>query len=179
MPSFSVIGLAGRARSGKDTAANFIIAARGGYRYGFADPIRAMLKPLGVDMNDPYWNARKEETIPALGASPRRLMQTLGTEWGRDLIHPDLWVTLARQRFLNQGPGMVITDVRFENEAAWIRRCGGLVVHLYRRDAATVEEHSSEESLDVHATDVQLLNNGTLEDLQYAVRELLNVYHET
>ena len=111
-----VIGLHGRARSGKDTVANFILAQRGGYIYSFADPIRAMLVPLGIDMRDPYWQERKEEVIPAIGASPRRMMQTLGTEWGRELINPELWLILAKQLLLNCGPGMVIADVRFAVE---------------------------------------------------------------
>jgi hypothetical protein len=171
-----IIGIAGRARSGKDTVANFIIAAIGGYRYSFADPIRAMLAPLGVDMNDPFWQERKEEPIPALGVSPRRMMQTLGTEWGRQLIHPDLWIIMAHQRLLSSGPGMVVPDVRFENEAAWVRKHGGRIIHVIRPDAKVVEAHASEDGIEMLDSDVQLLNSGTLEELQLSVRELLRVY---
>ncbi len=176
MPQAPLIGIAGRARSGKDTVANFIIAAIGGYRYSFADPIRAMLAPLGVDMNDPYWQARKEELIPALGVSPRRMMQTLGTEWGRQIINPDLWLIMAHQRLLGNGPGMVISDVRFENEAAWIRKHGGRIIHVIRPEAKAVEAHASEDGIEMLDTDVRLFNSGTLEELQLSVRELLRVY---
>jgi len=176
MPQPPLIGIAGRARSGKDTVANFIIAAIGGYRYSFADPIRAMLVPLGVDMNDPYWQARKEDVIPALGVSPRRMMQTLGTEWGRQLINPDLWIIMAHQRLLQNGPGMVIPDVRFENEAAWIRKHGGWIIHVIRPEAKAVEAHASEDGIEILDADAQLFNSGTLEELQLSVRELLRVY---
>lgn len=176
MPQAPLIGIAGRARSGKDTVANFIVAAIGGYRYSFADPIRAMLAPLGVDLSDPYWQARKEEPIPALGVSPRRMMQTLGTDWGRQLISPDLWLTMAHQRLLQNGPGMVISDVRFENEAAWIRRHGGRIIHVVRPDAKAVEAHASEDGIEMLDSDAQLFNSGTLEELQLSVRELLRVY---
>jgi len=176
MPQAPLIGIAGRARSGKDTVANFIIAAIGGYRYSFADPIRAMLAPLGVDMNDPYWQARKEDVIPALGVSPRRMMQTLGTEWGRNLINPDLWLVMAHQRLLRNGPGMVISDVRFENEAAWIRKHGGRIIHVIRPEAKAVEAHASEDGIEMQDTDARLFNSGTLEELQLSVRELLHVY---
>lgn len=176
MPQPPLIGIAGRARSGKDTVANFIIAAIGGYRYSFADPIRAMLSPLGVDMNDPYWQARKEDIIPALGVSPRRMMQTLGTEWGRNLINPDLWIIMAHQRLLQNGPGMVIPDVRFENEAAWIRKHGGRIIHVIRPEAKAVEAHASEDGIEMLDADAQLFNSGTLEELQLSVRELLRVY---
>lgn len=171
-----IIGLAGPARSGKDTVANFIIAAIGGYRYGLADPIRAMLVPLGVDLNDVYWQEHKEKTIPALGVSPRRMLQTLGTEWGRNLINPDLWLVLAHQRLLRNGPGMVVPDIRFENEAAWVRRHGGKIVHIVRRNLPTIEAHTSEDGIEVLSNDAQLFNNGTLEDLQHDVRELFRVY---
>ena len=176
MPQPPLIGIAGRARSGKDTVANFIIAAIGGYRYSFADPIRAMLVPLGVDMNDPYWQARKEDVIPALGVSPRRMMQTLGTEWGRQLINPDLWIIMAHQRLLQNGPGMVIPDVRFENEAAWIRKHGGWIIHVIRPEAKAVEAHASEDGIEILDADAQLFNSGTLEELQLSVRKLLRVY---
>ena len=176
MPQAPLIGITGRARSGKDTVANFIVAAVGGYQYSFADPIRAMLAPLGVDMSDPYWQARKEEPIPALGVSPRRMMQTLGTEWGRQLINPDLWLIMAHQRLLQSGPGMVISDVRFDNEAAWIRKHGGRIIHVVRPDTKAVEAHASEDGIEVQDTDARLFNSGTLEELQLSVRELLRVY---
>ena len=176
MPQPPLIGIAGRARSGKDTVANFIIAAIGGYRYSFADPIRAMLVPLGVDMSDPYWQTRKEDVIPALGVSPRRMMQTLGTEWGRNLINPDLWIIMAHQRLLQNGPGMVIPDVRFENEAAWVRKHGGWIIHVIRPEAKAVEAHASEDGIEIQDTDAQIFNSGTLEELQLSVRKLLRVY---
>lgn len=176
MPQAPLIGITGRARSGKDTVANFIVAAIGGYRYGFADPVRAMLVPLGVDMSDPYWQARKEEPIPALGVSPRRMMQTLGTEWGRQLINPNLWLIMAHQRLLQNGPGMIISDVRFDNEAAWIRKHGGRIIHVIRPDTKAVEAHASEDGIEMQDTDARLFNNGTLEELQLSVRELLRVY---
>ena len=176
MPQAPLIGIAGRARSGKDAVASFIVAAIGGYRYGFADPIRAMLTPLGVDMSDPYWQARKEEPIPALGVSPRRMMQTLGTEWGRQLINPDLWLIMAHQRLLQNGPGMVISDVRFDNEAAWIRKHGGRIIHVIRPETKAVEAHASEDGIEMQDTDARLFNSGTLEELQLSVRELLRVY---
>lgn len=176
MPQAPLIGIAGRARSGKDTVANFIVAAIGGYRYSFADPIRAMLVPLGVDMSDPYWQARKEEPIPALGVSPRRMMQTLGTEWGRQLINPDMWLIMAHQRLLQNGPGMVISDVRFDNEAAWIRKHGGRIIHVIRPDTKAVEAHASEDGIEIQDTDARLFNSGTLEELQLSARELLRVY---
>lgn len=170
----TIIGIAGKARSGKDTVANFVVAHLGGYVYSFADPIRRMIAQLGVDMSDPYWQEHKEDIIPALGVSPRHMMQTLGTEWGRELINKDLWVAMARQRLLHSGAGMVIPDVRFDSEAEWIRRAGGIVIHVRRCNVAAVKEHSSESGVTILPEDFVLPNNGSLEDLQFAVRSLLH-----
>lgn len=172
----AIIGLCGKARVGKDEVGNFILAHQGGYRYSFADPLRAMLVPLGIDMSDPYWQARKEDPIPALGVSPRRMMQTLGTEWGRELVNPDFWLLMAKQRLLNNGPGMVVTDVRFPNEADWVRK-HGLLIHVLRPDAKEIEAHTSESGVEINRdTDLQLFNTGTLDELQIAVRNMLSVY---
>lgn len=170
-----VIGITGRARSGKDTVASFLLAAIGGYQYAFADPIRAMLQPLGIDMRDPYWQKHKEDVIPALGVSPRHLMQTLGTEWGRELIHPEIWLLLAKQRLLRMGPGMIISDVRFDNEAEWIRSIGGRIIHVRRKTATPVNQHVSENGVTLDPTDLVINNDGDLEDLQAQVRDLFHV----
>lgn len=170
-----VIGVAGLARTGKDTLVNFIRAARGhGYRYGFADPIKRMLIALNIDCTDPFWIDNKESEIPALGVSLRRLMQTLGTEWGRELINPDLWVILAKQVLADNGPGMLISDVRFENEARWIRSVGGRIIHIRRGIAPLIESHVSEAGIAAEPTDIMIHNNGTLQQLQEAVQELFH-----
>ncbi len=175
MPQIPVIGLAGKARTGKDTIARFIIASRGGYQYSFADPMRAMLHAgFGIDLNDPYWLARKEDVIPALGKSPRQLMQTLGTEWGRDCVGNETWITLAKAKLLSQGSGMVIADCRFENEAAWIRSIGGRIIHV-KRDAEAINPHSSEVGIAHDNGDGVILNNGDVADLQRAVKDLLHI----
>jgi hypothetical protein len=168
-----LIGIAGRARTGKNTLATFIQAQYGGYQYAFAAPIRAMLKSgLGVDMDTPYWSERKEQIIPAIGKSPRQLMQTLGTEWGRQLINPDLWLILASGQLASRGPGMIVTDMRFENEASWVRRNKGVVLHLERNAAPTVNSHSSETPINRQPEDIVVYNDLDLESLQLAVSKL-------
>lgn len=171
-----LIAVAGKARSGKDTAGNFIIAAGGGtYKYGLADPIRRMLHAgLGIDVNDPYWASRKEDIIPAIGKSPRQLMQTLGTEWGRDLVTHDLWLTMAKNTLLQRGPGMVICDARFDNEAQWVRDVGGLVLHLNRSGAVKVAAHSSEGGISFQPGDIMVDNNGTLDALQTQIESIFH-----
>ena len=73
-------------------------------------------------------------------------MQTLGTEWGRELVHPHLWILLANERLKvlrGAGIGMLISDVRFQNEADWIRSEGGIVLEIRRPELEKVQEHKS------------------------------------
>jgi hypothetical protein len=175
MPRIPIIGIAGPARSGKDTTASLIAGLVGGYHYSFADPIRAMLKAgLRIDMSQPYWQEHKESPIAAFGGkSPRQMMQWLGTEWGRNLIDQDIWITLAKQTLLNSGAGMIVADVRFENEAQMIREMNGLLIHLRRAAAPPVHGHASEMGVAITEDDVVIHNDGTLEDLQARLRSVL------
>ena len=121
------------------------------------------------------------------GATPRRAMQTLGTEWGRNMIGPDVWVRLTMHRvdeLLASGVNVIIDDVRFDNEAEAIRERDGQLITLSRgptpatagrlrtlrqRLRARVNgTHASEIGLTVRT--VKVHNDGTIAD---AVDEVL------
>jgi hypothetical protein len=93
----------------------------------------------------------KESPMQALaGATPRRAMQTLGTEWGRGCIAPDLWVRLfllRAERHRAAGAPVVCDDMRFANEAEAIRGAGGLLVRVDRPGVAPAAGHASEGGL--------------------------------
>lgn len=166
-----IIGLCGKARSGKDTAANMLqtIKPTAG-KVAFADPIRAAAKAM-FDFTDEHLHGKlKEVVIPRYGKSPRQIMQTLGTEWGRDTIHEDLWLLIAEEKidaFVGAGRWAIVTDVRFENEADFIRKKGGQIWHIRRGDAPAVSKHPSEAGVTFRADlgDIVINNNGTLDDL--------------
>jgi hypothetical protein len=171
-----IIGLAGKARSGKNTVADYLTTTYGFEQVALAGPIKAMLwAGLGLPECEFQATEQKEEIIPWYGVSYRRLAQTLGTEWGR-AQNPDLWLIIARREIeglRDQGcPGVAITDVRFDNEAEMIRRIGGQVWHI-RRDAASkalpeaTQAHASEQGVRLAGEDAILLNDA---DLQYLYR---------
>mgnify|MGYP001586797624 CR=1 FL=1 len=170
----TLIGIAGKAGSGKDTVAGYLCNAYGFVRYGLADPIKQMLEVLGVTPE--CWQPEhKEQPIGPFGKSPRRMAQTLGTEWGRHLIHPDIWLLMA-DRFIDSAQhSVVISDVRFENEAAWIRARGGQVWHLQRPSATAVEAHTSEVGVSFRAGDGVLINDGSLSSLFQRIEQLVRV----
>jgi len=148
-----IIGLHGRAVNtrgkrvggklvGKSVVADFLIEHHGFVRNKMAGPLkntsRAMLREAGYDdamieriiegdLKD-HW------IIPELGCTGRVLQVRMGTEFGRDMIHPDLWVNLWRSRtkVISLGSSIVADDIRFENEARTIRALGGVVVVVQR-----------------------------------------------
>ncbi|MEM0936764.1 MAG: hypothetical protein AAGJ91_12780, partial [Pseudomonadota bacterium] len=96
--------------------------------------------------------------------------QTLGDEWGRQCIHPDLWVEIARpaaESYLAEGVPVVFDDVRYANEAAMIRELGGEIWRMEGRAARGVRPHASEE-IDF-AADVTIDNSGDVDALVAAV----------
>jgi hypothetical protein len=172
-----LIGIAGKAGSGKDTAGSHLVERHGFEQYAFANPIRAMLAALGAfPASDLIDRDTKEVVIGWLGKSPRQMAQTLGTEWGRELVHPQLWVLMAQRRWeaaQAAGEDLVITDVRFENEVLWVKAQGGQVIALERSGAAAVSAHASEQ-FDISAVaDVVISNNGTIDELKSGVDNAL------
>lgn len=124
-----------------------------------------MLIPLGIDMTDPFWTENKEKEIPLFGKSLRHMMQTLGTEWGRQLVHPNIWVRLAEAVLFERGERMIISDVRFDNEAEFVRSKGGVVLHVTRTNAPEVEAHASEAGIRQSPLDMYIANDGTIDEL--------------
>lgn len=166
-----LIGIMGLARVGKDTATAHLCDTYGMESYAFADPIKSMLTGVFGDL---FRDGDREAPIDWLGKSPRQLMQTLGTEWGREIVHPDLWVLVADQMWkkyqeIGWGAGVVLSDVRFRNEAEWILAQGGLLISLSRDGVAAVATHVSEQNIPFDLANVSLENNGTVEELAAAV----------
>lgn len=123
-----LIGIAGQARAGKDTLCSYMLDNLDGVwlRSSFADPIKEMLRAIGVDCSDD----KKAVVSDDYGVTPRHMMQTLGTEWGRQTIDNDIWVKAFAR--LNAGKCVIVPDVRFENEAALVRE-HGVLIHLVGR----------------------------------------------
>lgn len=171
----TVLGLTGAAGSGKNTVAD-ILMRHGFVNFGFADPVyRAVGAVLGVSTESLRDRDAKEKPIDWLGKSPRDLLQTLGTEWGRNMVRDDIWIQIAMrqaQETLQNRRGVVLTDVRFQNEAEAIRAAGGTIWRVVRSVeclAAGAAKHSSEAGLPAELVDHVIENNGTKADLDAAV----------
>lgn len=128
-----IIGLAGYRGSGKTTAARVLAEKYNACELTFKE---TMLRGLCVIFGVPSisFEDRGAKEYPQTwlhGRSPRYVMQTFGTDWGRDMIHPDIWVDAVRREVDACDAGLiVISDVRFPNEARMIRELGGTVIEL-------------------------------------------------
>jgi hypothetical protein len=174
-----LVGLCGPAGSGKDTVRAILENKHDFTGLAFADPIRGMVRELLVanGCSADYMERRdlKETAIPGLGVSYRHLAQTLGTEWARVHFGADFWVrTLATRVAGLRGQGrrlFVVSDVRFANEAGWIRSQGGEVWMVERPGLAPVRAHASE-CINFRIDQV-LRNSGTLADLERTTLDAL------
>lgn len=177
----SVIGVAGFAQSGKDTTGQFLIDAHGFTRVSFADAVRETLYALNPLISLSTSNlcassARLQVLVDGLGweaaknsyTEIRELLQRMGTEVGRELIHPEVWVQIAKrkaEKILADGGRVVFTDVRFENEAAVIHQMGGQIVRVHRNGVSSVNNHKSDQPLPDEYVDIELDNSGTIQTL--------------
>jgi hypothetical protein len=128
---------------------------------------------------DPSIN--KDAPVAPYDKSLRVMLQTLGTEWGRHCIDPDIWVIKAAEFIARNADvcnRIVFSDVRFNNEAQFIKDAGGLIVHVVRDDKPTIdnENHVSEAGILAEYIDVTVHNNGTLNDLVTTVEGVFNNY---
>jgi hypothetical protein len=184
-----LIGLSGAAGAGKDAVALALTERHNFKRFALAtkmkecalaiDPIVDFdMTTVALDTGVRVRPIRLSELIEKMGPEKakkhpevRRLYQRIGTEMGRETISKDLWVKLVFELMADQrGRDVVISDVRFLNEADAIRRRGGFLWRVIRPGAGLEGEaakHVSETELQDEdgLYDEIIHNDGTLEDL--------------
>jgi hypothetical protein len=128
--------------------------------------------------------------------TPRLLLQLLGTDCGRKIIHPNIWCislmaeyksiehpqlagTYAEKSRIVTYPNWLVTDVRFPNEVKAIQDKKGVVIRVERpsiiKDNFTASTHESEIALDGYTGfNYTVINDGTLEELMYKLKTILN-----
>lgn len=163
-----------RPQCGKTTVAQYLKDVYAFKHESFAGPLKNMLETLLHEVGilppqawDYLRGNAKEAPIRQLGGlTGRRLMQTLGTEWGR-YLDENFWTGVMDAK-LDQHPAgrrIVIDDMRFPNEYALLKQKGALMVKVYRGQAAGDRRnacHVSEGSLDHHDFDYEVGNDGDI-----------------
>jgi hypothetical protein len=168
-----------REQCGKSEVAKALRDLHGFAVVPFARPLKqvviAFLVELGYTRSEAqaFVYYRKSDIIPEIGVDARHLLRTMGTEWGCDCVHPDVWVQLWKGNPMVriEASRVVADDTRKVNELAAVRERGGQVWCIRRPgwDTDYVPEHSSEGELDDADFDRVIVNDGTLLDLQEQV----------
>jgi hypothetical protein len=140
-----IIGIAGFQGSGKDTIADYLQNIYGFKRDSFASTLKdAVSSVFGWDREllegrtkesrawreqvDAWWSERLN--MPDL--TPRYVLQVWGTEVARKSFHDDTWIASLENKLRKTNNDIVISDVRFPNEIAAIKRAGGVVIRVTR-----------------------------------------------
>jgi hypothetical protein len=172
-----IIGLSGYARSGKDEVAKILVQEYGYERVAFADAIRHLLYELNpVIVNDDLSRSSTvkdlvdEEGWDIAKSDPevRLLLQNLGVG-ARKIIDEEVWIKTALN-YVASGSKIVVTDVRFSNEAEALKKLDAQLWRISRSGVNAINKHVSETAMDDYKFDQILKNEGTLEDLQVMVR---------
>jgi len=193
----NLIGISGKISSGKDLAGKILNDLSGNIfeNKKFADKLKDIVclligctreqledrefkeKELGEEwrqyFNDDYDLVYEKESTFSSLLTPRKLLQLLGTECGRQIIHPNIWVNAL---FADYTPltYWLVTDVRFHNECQAIKNRGGIVIKI-NRDFDVVDNHSSETALDnYNGFDFVVDNNGSIDDLTNNLIKIIN-----
>ena len=183
-----IIGLSGYARSGKDSVAQILIDHFGYTRVSFGDKVKEVLYvlnpillwdevgygkqegsytnyiPLQWVINEYGWDGAKGS---GWGKHLRVMLQTFATDCCRDMIDDNIWVNLALSEA--NGHNIVISDVRFPNEATAIKARHGKIFKIKRPGVEAPNGHSSEHSLKDWVFDGTIYNNGDLDDLKKTI----------
>jgi hypothetical protein len=170
-----IVGLCGAIGSGKTTVAEHLVETYNFDPIKFAGPLKDMMRALGLTEEE--INGRlKEQPCDLLGGkTPRWAQQSIGTEWGRNLIDPDLWTRAWKKRALDSLYPVVADDVRFANEAKLIRELGGTIIHI-DRPGIVISSHVSEAM--PFTPDVVIKNDKGVVDLLQEINWLaLNIWH--
>jgi hypothetical protein len=126
--------------------------------------------------------------------TPRLLLQLLGTECGRNIIHPNIWINALFSEYVKKEnikinssvdeipvkfnyPKWIITDCRFPNELQAVKDRGGITIRVnrkWKRDPIiNTNNHPSETALDNAEFDYVIDNSGGFESLIKEVKKIL------
>jgi hypothetical protein len=143
-----LVGLCGPARVGKDTFAEAFSQVSRFRIARFSETIKDTAR-MWFGWGDAHIEGHLKEVVDEeLGFSPREFMLRCGTDFAREMLHPDIWVRVFHRR--NGASHLVIPDVRFENEANWIRKHHGILVHVQRAGFTpeVAQGHASEQGIE-------------------------------
>ncbi len=177
--------------SGKSSVARRLRDRHGYKILNFAGPVKDMAEVFlrhfrirADDVQEMLHGTLKEVKIKELAVTPRFIMQTLGTEWGREYIDPSIWAMIGVRRakeYLFDGQKVVFDDMRFPEEYKALLGEKAFLAMVYRpmpdsTDGST--PHRSEGQLTNHQFDCKIRNDSTLDSLDSDVDAMMAKFSE-
>jgi dephospho-CoA kinase len=159
-----IIGLVGRARSGKDTAATFLK----GYKIKrLAYPIKQACQILYNFTEDSVESSKKDVIDTRWNITPRSAMVHMTNS-----IHEFMGFDFFIHRLFEtwDGTRIVIPDVRYETDIQEIHRRGGITIKIIRDGSSN---HIFENGIDQLSTTFTIKNNGSIEEFKKAFRDCM------
>jgi hypothetical protein len=188
-----LVGLIGHLGSGKDALADILVEQCGFIKRSIAEPLRCELAeillrgrflwPADIPDEIRYLLEQYERSIEAIWEKPtqpgmRRLLQWYGTQYRRSQ-DPDYWVRQAEKSLPDYGR-YVYTDIRFPNEAVFIKQAKGKLWKIVR-SSQPVDPFWSHETEQLAACsnchELTIKNDGSIDDLKRTTILLFNDWY--
>ena len=167
-----LIGISGKAHSGKDTVADILVNRYGFIKMAFADSLKGLVQQYYGFKKEDLWTDYKTEEV-------RRILQGTG-ELIKSLEGDNFWIHEIQEKIVYRSmtagwvPRIVISDVRFQNEKNFIKGCSGITIRIDRPDNEAVEynpEHISEQEL--QGFDYVIVNEEGIEELGSEINKIM------
>ena len=184
----NLIGFSGKKRSGKDTGGEYLIKKYGYIQYSFAGPLKKACQEIFMFSDEQTEGHLKEMHDERWNISARKVFQIFGTEMFREKlgdffpemkhIQENFWIYRFEMWYknlkkTNPNVKVVVTDIRFPNEAEIVKKLGGKIIKVERNTSMSIDNHASEKNIDLIKGDITLTNNDTLEKYYEKIENIL------
>jgi len=176
--SKTIIGVTGKAGSGKDTLSNYLVN-QGFIKLSFGSAVKDIISIITGWSRNFIEGTNEErylrETLkhPDYNKTCRELMQFIGTDLFRNQLNDNIWVNIIKNKIESDkiNNKFVITDVRFDNEAEMIKSIGGYIIQINRNNQL-ISNHISENGISIKP-DFYIDNNDSIDELYNNVNNIL------
>lgn len=208
MNDAKLIGILGFIGSGKGTVTSYLVEKYGYKNLSFAGPLKDITSILFGWDREKLEGATKEsrewrEQVDLFwtqqfgyDVTPRKILQLIGTEAMRNVIHPNIWVSIVKNIILqNPNQKYVISDLRFPNEIEMVEDLNGKILRIQRgpnpewydlliQTKNTVDPYEIMKPFDIHESEWRWIgvsnqecvihNDSTIENLHREIDNTLN-----
>jgi len=185
-----LLGVGGFMHHGKSTVAQYYCDHHNFSEYAFAGPLKEGCRYIFGFTTEQLYSDMKDQVDSFWGVTPRYIFQQVGTNIFRDLLkvylphiplQSTLWIENFKRWLETQSKSVVVSDVRFVDEASVIRELGGTLIRVIRPSLLQqyghlYQKHVSETDSVNIMYDFLLVNDGTLDELYAKSRQVLEKY---